>query len=389
MSVGSPPQLIAHIVFSFRIGGLENGIVNLINHMPAERYRHVIIALTDCDPGFSQRIVRDDVRWIALNKPPGHGVRVYLRLFRLLRELGPTIVHTRNLAALEMVVPAWAARVPVRIHGEHGWDTSDLFGLSRKYRLLRRIYAPFVTHYVALSSQIANYLQDTVGIAARRVTRICNGVDSQRFTRAEVRCVPTGAPAGFFEDGALIFGTVGRLQEVKDQLTLVRAFARWQSEHKRRARLVIVGDGPLRETLEREITIAGLHGMIWLAGARDDVPALMQSMDCFVLPSQAEGISNTLLEAMACGLPAIATDVGGNGELVTEGETGWLVPPENPHAMAAAMERIADDAILRQTMSAAARTRVEAHFSLDIMVRNYLQVYDSALTSAGVPAPVV
>ena len=389
MTAAPPPPLIAHIVFSFRIGGLENGIVNLINHMPAERYRHVVIALTDCDPGFSQRIVRDDVRWIALNKPPGHGVRVYLRLYRLLRELGPTIVHTRNLAALEMVVPAWVARVPVRIHGEHGWDTSDLSGLSRKYRLLRRIYAPFVTHYVALSSQIATYMQDTVGIAAQRITRICNGVDSLRFTRPKVRCVPAGAPAGFFEEGALIFGTVGRLQDVKDQLTLVRAFARWQSENRRRTRLVIVGDGPLRVTLEREITIAGLHEMVWLAGARDDVPALMQAMDCFVLPSRAEGISNTLLEAMACGLPTIATDVGGNGELITEGETGWLVPPENPHAMAAAMERISNDSSLRQAMSAAARKRVETNFSLDVMVRNYLQVYDSALVSAGVPAPVV
>ena len=152
---------------------------------------------------------------------------------------------------------------------------------------------------------------------------------------------------------------------------------------------MIVGDGPLRVTLEREITIAGLHEMVWLAGARDDVPALMQAMDCFVLPSRAEGISNTLLEAMACGLPTIATDVGGNGELITEGETGWLVPPENPHAMAAAMERISNDSSLRQAMSAAARKRVETNFSLDVMVRNYLQVYDSALVSAGVPAPVV
>src|SRR6266498_2160725 len=110
--------LITHVVYRFGVGGLENGIVNLINRMSPQRWRHAIVAITDIAPDFTKRIERSDVRYIALGKRPGHLVREYPRLYRLFREMRPAIVHTRNLAALEAVIPAWAAGVPVRIHGE-------------------------------------------------------------------------------------------------------------------------------------------------------------------------------------------------------------------------------------------------------------------------------
>ena len=125
--------LVAHVVFRFDVGGLENGVVNLINHMPADAYRHAVISLTEITD-FRRRIVRDDVSFVALEKPPGHAIRIYPRLFSLFRQLRPAIVHSRNLAALEVAMPAWAAGVPVRIHGEHGRDIGDLDGSSRKYQ---------------------------------------------------------------------------------------------------------------------------------------------------------------------------------------------------------------------------------------------------------------
>ena len=159
----------------------------------------------------------------------------------------------------------------------------------------------------------------------------------------------------------------------------MRAFARLRSggdEAAQRLRLVIVGDGPVRPQVEALVDELGLREVVWLAGERSDVPALMQGMDVFVLPSLAEGISNTVLEAMASGLPVIASDVGGNPELVDAGVTGFLVPPADTEAWADAMRRLATgDAAAR--MGQAARLRVEQEFSLDRMVGQYQALYET------------
>ncbi|WEN41428.1 Putative glycosyltransferase EpsF [Thauera sp. GDN1] len=377
-ATGSRP-LVLHVLYSFDVGGLENGVVNLINHMPPQRFRHAVVALTRCAPAFCERVRRGDVEFISLNKPPGHGVRLFPAFLRLCRRLRPSIVHTRNLAALEFAVPAALAGVRARVHGEHGWDTADPGGTRRKYQLLRRAYSPFVSRYVALSGQIESYLVDRVGIAPERVERICNGVDTARFRPAAVREPLAGST---FDDTALVIvGTVGRLQAVKDQVNLVRAFAlaRGQGRAGARLRLLIAGDGPQRADVEAEIRAAGIGDVTWLAGERSDVPELMRALDVFALPSQAEGISNTILEAMASGLPVVATDVGGNAELVAEGETGALVPARDPDAMARELLRYTEDAALRHAHGVAGRKRVEQNFSIDGMVMRYTRLYEDLL----------
>jgi len=375
--MNDPRPLVIHVVFSFDVGGLENGIVNLINRMPADRFRHLIVALTHCSPAFSERIKRSDVAFLSLGKGAGHGLKLYPRLFRLFREYKPAIVHTRNLAALEMVIPAWAARVPVRIHGEHGWDSFDREGTSRKYRLVRKLYSPFVTGYVALSRKIESYLIDKVGIAPARVRRICNGVDAGRFVPAVERQAVDGSP--FNDPELVVFGAVGRLQAVKDHANLIRAFGalvRGNADAARRARLMIVGGGPLHHMLQALIESEGLDRHVWLAGERADVPAMMRGMNVFLLPSLSEGISNTLLEAMASGLPIIATDVGGTAELVVDGQTGLLVPAADAARLAAAMADLLADPARAKAMGQAGCERVHRQFSLDSMVGAYLAMYE-------------
>ena len=168
------PPLIAHILYRFDTGGLENGLVNLLNRLPAGAYRHAVIALTEVTD-FRDRVRRDDVEYVALHKPPGQGLWLYPRMLSLLRRLQPRIVHTRNLAALEMQLPAVLARAPVRIHGEHGRDVDDLDGSSRKHQWMRRLYRPFVQQYVAVSGDLAQYLELRVGVPAQRIAHICNG----------------------------------------------------------------------------------------------------------------------------------------------------------------------------------------------------------------------
>ena len=248
---------------------------------------------------------------------------MYPRLAALFRELRPAIVHTRNLAALECQVPAAWAGVPVRIHGEHGRDVDDLDGTRVRYQWLRRAYRPFVHHYVALSRDLAGYLEHKVGVPAQRIEQIYNGVDVERFIpRPQRRPQIAGCP--FADPDLFVVGTVGRMQTVKAQTILARAFVRalqLQPALRERLRLVMVGEGPLRAEAQEMLDAAGVGHLAWLPGERADVPDVMRGLDGFVLPSLAEGVSNTILEAMASGLPVIATDVGGNAELVVAGET--------------------------------------------------------------------
>ncbi len=373
------PPLIAHIVHRFAVGGLENGLVNLINATAPERYRHAIISLTDCTD-FRNRIRQANVPVIALHKRQGKDFRTHFRLWRLLRKLRPTIVHTRNLPALEFLSVAALAGVRGRIHGEHGRDMYDLDGSSRKYNLLRKAINPFVFRYTAVSDDLCRWLVRTRGLPTEKVVHICNGVDVHRFHPRTGARAPLG-PEGFVRHEMVVVGTVGRMQKVKDQITLVRAFihlVKSAREARERLRLVMIGDGPLRMESQKSLVEAGVADLAWLPGERSDIPELLRAFDLFILPSIAEGISNTILEAMATGLPVIATRVGGNPELVEDGVVGTLVPPGDPLALAEALRAYLCDPEKLIRHGRAGRKRAE-QFSIEAMVNGYLAVYDGVL----------
>ena len=376
--------LIAHIIFRLDVGGLENGLVNLINNMPDDRYRHAIICL-DTYTNFSQRIRPGRAEIYALGKNPGNDPGMYWRLFRLLRQLRPAIVHTRNLGTLDCQFVAMIAGVSARIHGEHGWDVVDLHGTHIRYNILRRTCRLFVHRYIPMSQHLEHWLETTIRVPTRKISQIYNGVDTGNFSPATDK--HAGLPdAKMFPRGGLVIGYVGRLEAVKNPLGVVRAFRellRDQPDDQSNASLVLVGDGPLRPQVEHEIAALGLLERVVLTGPRNDVPDLLRQFDIFVLPSLNEGISNTILEAMATGLPVVATRVGGNPELVTDGITGQLCRPDEPTAMALALRRYATDGDLRRRHGQAGRDRVEKEFSLDAMVSHYLSVYDEFSNRAG------
>ncbi|MGQ3051442.1 MAG: TIGR03088 family PEP-CTERM/XrtA system glycosyltransferase [Roseateles sp.] len=369
-----PRPLVVHLLHRFDTGGLENGVVNLINHLPA--FRHAVVAVTEIT-AFKDRVKAPGTQFIALNKPPGQGFWLYPRVYRLLRQLRPAVVHTRNLGAMEFQLPAWAARVPLRVHSEHGWDTNDLGGVSRANQRLRRFYGMGTHRFVALSKAIETYLTGPVGLAPARVQRICNGVDTQRFAPAS--SAPEAWP--FRRGEHLVIGAVGRMQAVKDPLNLVDAFlglrelcpADWP-----RLRLTMLGGGPLLDAARERLIEAGAASQSWLPGDRSDVAELLPHFDIFALPSQAEGISNTLLEAMACCCAPVATAVGGNPELVEDGVNGLLVPSRDSAALALALSRAVSDVSLRNKLAQRSLARARAEFSLAGMVTAYGSLYAEA-----------
>ena len=370
--------LVVHIIHRLAIGGLENGLVNLINHMPAERYRHAIVCMTQ-STDFRLRIKKPDVEVYELHKKPGHDMGLYLRLWRLLRTMRPAVVHTRNIGTLECQFVALLAGVPARVHGEHGRDMNDIDGRNTTYLRLRKLFRSLIARYIAVSRDLAQWLREQVRVPAARVVQIYNGVDEQRF-HPHASSSRDILPAGFAPPGAVVLGTVGRMSGEKDQLTLLRAFARAHAlRPQSMLRLVLVGDGPLKAEIERETHAARLDQQVWITGARGDIAEILRALDIFVLPSLGEGISNTILEAMASGLPVIATRVGGNPELVVENETGMLVPAADPEAMAQVIVNYLTQPMLIRQHGQAGRARIEREYSMDAMVRQYMAVYDAAL----------
>ena len=372
--------LILHVIHHLVTGGMENGLVSLINNLPSSSYRHAIVCIED-HSDFRHRLTRPDTEVLEMKRSQIGTWRMRYRLFRTFRRLKPAIVHSRNKSGLDALLPARLAGVPHCVHGEHGWDVHDLDGLSVKEQVLRRLHAPLVERYVTVSRSLRDYLVERVGIRPERITTICNGVDTAKFLPAPRK--PAGVlPAQLEGEGLVIVGTVGRLQPVKDQQLLVRAFAELVRESPGLAvttRLLVVGNGPLRDTLTQLAQSLGIAHLTAFTGDRTDVARLLQCMDVFVLPSLAEGISNTLLEAMATGLPVIATRVGGNVELVRDGENGALFESGDVASLTRLLAGYVADGGARRRYGERSRRLALDSFSLEAMIEGYRGAYETLI----------
>ncbi len=367
---------VVHLVYRFTTGGLENVVAQLVNQLPADQFRHTILSVTDIDPVFAQRIDPGRAELIALNKPPGQPFRLYPKAWRVLRQIKPDVVHSCNLAALEFMPVAALAGVPLRVHAEHGMDTAELSGKGSRYLALRRFYRHFVHEQVAVSDALSEYLRTRVGVAPAHVHHIPNGVDTHAFRpRQPGDPLPPNYP---FEPGRdWVMGTVGRQVDIKNPLLLVDAFialARSGEPGTERLRLAMVGDGPLAADIRQRLQAADLLDRAWLPGVRGDVAHILRALDCFVLPSRSEATSCTLQEAMATGLPIVATDVGGNAALLDHGRCGTLVPTDNAHALT---DHIRQQQRLgtHNAQAIAALDKARQHYALGAVLRRYSALF--------------
>jgi glycosyltransferase involved in cell wall biosynthesis len=297
-----------------------------------------------------------------------------LELVRLLRRERPDILHaSSSKAGVLGRLAAAAARVPIRIFTVHGWAFTAHSGLAaRLYRYADRLVRPLTTVTVC----VAEHERET-GLAARTCTEaqtivIPNAIDARAFPRTHR------------ESKLPRLVAVGRLKAPKDFATLVRAVADLPEQS---CELLIVGDGPDRPRLEAEIERVGLDGRVRLAGERADVPDLLAGADVFVLSSASEGMPISVLEAMAAGLPVVASRVGGVPELVADGETGLLVPPGDSEALAQALRGLLADARLRHRLGDAGRVRVRERFDLGPFGRAHVELYSRELARRTLPAP--
>ncbi len=375
------PPLVVHIIHHLIIGGLENGLVNLVNSIPEDEYSHVIICLSRYSD-FKERIRNKSVRVYCLNKSEGDGLSLYFKLYKLLKKLSPQIVHTRNLGTIDCAVVAAFSGVKIRIHSEHGWVINDIYGSNVKYKYLRKICNIFINKHIALSKDIQNWLVEKIKVKKSQCVQIYNGVDTQKF-RFNIDNRDASRSSIGLNDSDIVVGSVGRLNLIKDYETLVLAFEKLVAINglTQSVKLVIVGDGECYNSLKKLIHSKGLEKDIFLVGERSDISTIVCAFDIFALCSLNEGISNTILEAMSVGLPVVATNVGGNSELITNKVTGSLVELKDINNLAKAIHNYILHVDIAKQHGMNARKMVKENFSLDNMVERYKETYNRCLAN--------
>ena len=362
---------IVHLLSSFGVGGQERVALDLAIGLAARGHRLSVISLSSSsepDGPLGQEFAAAGIEVRRLQRRDGLDPTLVARLALELRSLEADLVHSHN--PLPLIYGAPAARLvrAAAIHTKHGRNPG-----SRSHLLLRRAAAQLVHSFVAVSDVTAAQAREQNDCPPERLHVIRNGIQLDRFApnlvaRAQVRA-ELGIP-----DDAWVVGTVGRLDESKNQAMLVRAIAPTLT---RLRRLVVVGDGPNRADVEAAAAAAPEPRFIHITGRRMDVDRMMPAFDVFALPSRSEGLPLVLPEAMAVGLPIVATEVGGVPGVVEEGETGLLVPVDE-RALADALGQLAADPARAKAMGRRGREIALERYSATRMVDDYLRLYAAA-----------
>lgn len=361
----SVPREVLYFTDSDTVGGAERALLTLVSQLDRSRWTPRL--MHHGGAGIAPLVTEAHALGVPDEIVPRirgrQDVGAFVRLVGRLARRRPAAFHA-NLVASDScrhaLLAATVARVPVIVATQHYGGMSTTLR-RRRHRLALR----GVQRFIAVSDDCADRLRASLGADASRVVVVHNGIALDRFEPSR-----TGRQSRT-RDTVL---TVGRLDEKKGHRFLLDAMARLPDLH-----LVLAGDGPERAALEARARDLGIDSRIAFVGWRDDVPALLSACDVFVLPSLAEGHPLSVLEAMAAARPVVASDVGGTREAVENGETGLLVPPADPVALADALHAVLGDPSRADAMGAAGRARVQRDFAAPIMARRVTQLYDELL----------
>lgn len=319
---------VMHIVDSLEVGGMENGVVNLANNINKELFTFSICCLSH--PGtLSKRIKDENIEVISLSWRGGFSPSLFFKLARVFREQKVDIIHTHGwLTLVYSVVASRIARTPVLINGEHGIFYLDKLRRKIAYKFISLL----VDRYIVVSYSLENELANILNIGKDKIITIPNGVDLIKFStlrHEEVAALrlELGIPAS-----SLVIGTLGRLEPQKNVEMLIRVFANICRDDEN-LHCVLIGDGYLRENLENLTLQLGVSSKVHFVGRVDNPHQMISMLDLFVSASFLEGMSNAILEAMACGKPIVATTVGDNDKLIEMDGNGFLVPFEQSQSL--------------------------------------------------------
>lgn len=366
------PIRILHVLDRLDIGGTEKVVSRLIKGLEPELFEHSICTLRGAAPAAKSWMSDVNISDAGCDAA-GFQFNV-LRLAETMRSLRPTIVHSRNWGGIEAAIGARLAGVPIVVHSEHGYQLDMRYGLPLRQRILRHIAYRCAHAVFTVSDDLRRFHAVQGWWDPSLINVLPNGVEIARYSpcsevRARVR-----RELGLSAD-ALVVGFVGRLVDLKGVPTLLEALGNLLPVVPE-IRALVVGSGPELGRLQDCVAnSAALRGRVMFVGARDDVADLLKAMDIFVLPSLMEGMSNTILEAMATGVPVIATRVGGNPEIVTDAVAGYLFEPGDAVDLSKKLATLLLDRGLRGSIGHEARKRILKDFSLEVMLTRYRELY--------------
>lgn len=362
---------IMNVVQTLDMGGLEKLIVDSVKFFDRGRFDFTVCCLSERGI-LASELENSGIEVIFLNKRYGFDLGLSLRLAALIGKKKIDILHTHNQRPLVYgALAASLSKVNAYVHTRHGRNDPD----NSKSTFMSRFFSAFTDKIVCVSQDIYKVSLEKEKISTQKLEVIRNGIDINKFVNATSKDEYLLNQLGIKTD-AFVIGTVGRLSRIKNQMFLMDAFKHLFSAHSD-TRLIVIGDGPLKQDLIEHVDEIGLRGKVLFLGERKDVASLMKLFDVFVLPSLSEGISLVILEAMAAGLPIIATNVGGNLELIKEGENGFFVSLGNPLYLSSAIERLMQDSKLRRSISENNRKKALAEFDIAVMCKKYESLYSS------------
>ena len=369
---------VLQLVYSLDVGGLEQVVVDLCNGLAAAGVECHVGCLSHPGLKFSQAQVAG--AWIGNERPQKRplDVRTLWKLLRYVKTKQINLIHSHNPQAHYYGAAVSLLTGVTHIHTVHGRG-NPLAPVSQRRALLRRILTRLTDRIIAVSEDVQTKLLVVDHLPSRKLTTILNGVDTERYQPiANNQSRQLLRAARQIPEDAFVIGSVGRLSREKNYPLLVEAFARVAASLPS-VFLVLVGDGAEYAQIQKCVDEQRVNSRCLLAGTRADIPEWMQCLDVFCLSSDTEGTAITLLEALATGVPIVATDVGGNRAVVNPPECGLIVSARDPNAFAQACLQLLRDQSTRSQMGSAGRDRVIQHFSHAQMIESHLRLYKMSL----------
>jgi len=357
------PVRVLFVVRSLHVGGMEQMVIELAAGLDPKRYLVRFCTIEDAGQ-LAERVLAAGIELDALDKPAGLRLEYIGRLRAIIDAWKPDIIHTHNDAGhfYASLANLGIRRKVKLVHTKHGRGEPD----DRKSVIRNCISSRLSDVVVAVSEDVAKVGREVENVPAGKIRTIINGVELAPYLKLD-RVEK--------EAGETVFGHVGRLSPVKNQKLLLDAFAR-VCEQLPTVRLSIAGDGPMKAELEERARDLGIASQDSFLGYRSDIATVMSEFDVFLLSSVSEGTPLVVIEAMAAGLPVIATAVGGLPEMISDQETGVLVPTQDVEAMATQMLELANHSGRRIQLGVRGRQLATTEYSLQRMLRDYDEVYE-------------